>query len=219
MSNDIFQYILGCVYGGVNDQLSSAFVDNMCKTVPGEVSISTDIDSFAYVSHDVPLRNSNGLTIRSLYSSSYISDTGVTWSHDAYTKNVSVDVQRIPDVQLLKTEKLQVCICFPRIYQELATTESVSPSYHVPSNCHVQFVNLALLPSLGIIFDNSVVPVPLDYESAAHSGMGKSMYISMKELAKLEKAMKGIPSHNSGLISAFGDFFYNLRNGHKISIF
>ena len=114
MSNDIFQYILGCVYGGVNDQLSSAFVDNMCKTVPGEVSISTDIDSFAYVSHDVPLRNSNGLTIRSLYSSSYISDTGVTWSHDAYTKNVSVDVQRIPDVQLLKTEKLQVYLLLLR---------------------------------------------------------------------------------------------------------
>ena len=35
-------------------------------------------------------------------------------------------------------------------------------------------MNLALLPSLGIIFDNSVVPVPLDYGSAAHSGMGKS---------------------------------------------
>jgi len=108
ISNDIFQYILGCVYGGVNDQLSSAFVDNMCKTVPGEVSISTDIDSFAYVSHDVPLRNSCGLIVRPLYSSSYISDTGVSWSHVVYTKNVSVGVQRIPNVQLLKTEKLQV---------------------------------------------------------------------------------------------------------------
>ena len=67
-------------------------------------------------------------------------------------------------------------------------------------------MNLALLPSLGIVFDTSVVPVPLDYESAAHSGLGKSMYISMKELGRLEKAMKGIPSHNSGLNSVFGDF-------------
>ncbi|KAG1135665.1 hypothetical protein G6F37_013914 [Rhizopus arrhizus] len=121
--NDIFQHILGCVYDGASDQLSPAFVDNVCKAVPGEVSVSTDIDSFAYVSHDVPLRNSCGLIVRPLYSSSYMSDTGVTWSHDVYTKNVSVGVHRIPNVQLLKTEKLQVCICFPRIYQELATTE------------------------------------------------------------------------------------------------
>lgn len=106
--NDIFQHILGCVYDGASDQLSPAFVDNICKAVPGEVSVSTDIDSFAYVSHDVPLRNSCGLIVRPLYSSSYISDTGVTWSHDVYTKNVSVGVHRIPNVQLLKTEKLQV---------------------------------------------------------------------------------------------------------------
>ncbi|KAG1091441.1 hypothetical protein G6F42_019430 [Rhizopus arrhizus] len=206
--NDIFQHILGCVYDGASDQLSPAFVDNICKAVPGEVSVSTDIDSFAYVSDDVPLRNSCGLIVRPLYSSSYMSDTGVTWSHDVYTKNVSVGVHRIPNVQILKTEKLQVCICFPRIYQELAATEGVSPSYHIPSHYHVQFVDLVLLPALGIVFDTSVVPVPLDYESAAHSGMGKSMCVSMKEFARLDKAMKGILSHNSGLNSVFGDFFF-----------
>ncbi|KAG1444586.1 hypothetical protein G6F55_012267 [Rhizopus delemar] len=59
-----------------------------------------------------------------------------------------------------------------------------------------------------MIFDTSVVPVPLDYESAAHSGMGKSMYISMKEFAKLEEAMRGILSLNSRLNSVFGDFFF-----------
>ncbi|KAG1440091.1 hypothetical protein G6F55_013581 [Rhizopus delemar] len=36
ISNDIFKYILGCVYDGASDQLSPAFVDNMCETVHGE---------------------------------------------------------------------------------------------------------------------------------------------------------------------------------------
>ena len=69
-------------------------------------------------------------------------------------------------------------------------------------------MDLVLLPALSIAFDTSVVPVPLDYESAAHSGMGRSMYISMKEFARLEKAMNGILSHNSSLNSVFGDFFF-----------
>ncbi|KAG1140054.1 hypothetical protein G6F37_005813 [Rhizopus arrhizus] len=80
------------------------------------------------------------------------------------------------------------------------------PSY-LPGACYNRRY-LVLLPALGIVFDTSVVPVPLDYESAAHSGMGKSMYISMKEFARLDKAMKGILSHNSGLNSVFGDFFF-----------
>ncbi|KAG0781939.1 hypothetical protein G6F57_011920 [Rhizopus arrhizus] len=153
-----------------NSQASMGIEDFVDYSSNTSRQISNDI-----FHHGVPLRKSCGFIVRPLYSSSYISDTGVTWSHDVYTKNVSVDIQRNPNVQLLKTEKLQVCICFPRIYQELATTEGVSPSYHVPSNYHVQFVDLVLLPSLGIVFDNSVVPVPLDYEPAAHSGMGKSM--------------------------------------------
>lgn len=108
ISSNIFQYVLGCVNDGVSDELSPAFVDNMCEKVSGEVSIFTDVDSFAYVSDDLPLRNSAGLAIRPLYSSSYMSDTGITWSHDVYTNNVSVGVHRIPNVQILKTEKLQV---------------------------------------------------------------------------------------------------------------
>ncbi|KAG1541078.1 hypothetical protein G6F49_011972 [Rhizopus delemar] len=208
ISNDIFKYILGCVYDGASDQLSPAFVDNMCETVHGEVSISTDIDSFAYVSHDVPLRNSCGLIIRPLHASSYMSDTGVTWSHDVYTKNVSVGIHRIPNLQLLKSGQLQVCICFPRIYQGLVLTEGVSPSYHVPDHYRVQFVDLVLLPALDIAFDTSVVPVPLDYESAAHFGLGKGIHISMQEFTRLETAMRDILLHNSRLNSVFGDFFF-----------
>ncbi|KAG0926626.1 hypothetical protein G6F31_018325 [Rhizopus arrhizus] len=107
-----------------------------------------------------------------------MSDTGVTWSHDVYTKNVSVGIHRIPNLQLLKSGQLQVCICFPRIYQGLVLTEGVSPSYHVPDHYRVQFVDLVLLPALDIAFDTSVVPVPLDYESAAHFGLGKGIHIT-----------------------------------------
>ena len=101
-----------------------------------------------------------------------------------------------------------MCICFPRVYEELVLTEGLSPSHHVPDHYHVQFVDLVLLPALNIVFDTSVVPVPLDYVSAAHSGMGKGIHISMQEFARLETAMRGILLRNSRLNSVFGDFFF-----------
>ncbi|KAG1245309.1 hypothetical protein G6F68_015111 [Rhizopus microsporus] len=48
VSDDILQHILGCVYDNSSDQLSPVFVNNSCEPVPGDIRISTDIDSFAY---------------------------------------------------------------------------------------------------------------------------------------------------------------------------
>lgn len=112
VSDDIFQYILGCVYDNTSDQLSPVFVNNSCEPVPGDIRISTDIDSFAYVSSDLPLKHSCTLDIRPSYSSSYTSDTGVTWCHERYTNNVKVGVHKISNVQFLHSEKLLVIFFF-----------------------------------------------------------------------------------------------------------
>lgn len=111
-SDDIFQYMLGCVYDNTSEQLSPVFVDNSCAHVPGNIGISTDIDSFAYVSSDLPLKNACTLDFRPSYSSSYANDTGVTWCHERYTNNVKVGVHKISNVQFLHSEKLLVPFFF-----------------------------------------------------------------------------------------------------------
>ena len=112
VSDDILQHILGCVYDNSSDQLSPVFVNNSCEPVPGDIRISTDIDSFAYVSSDLPLKHSCTLDIRPPYSSSYTTDTGVAWSHERYTNDVKVGVHKISNVQFLHSERLQVLFFF-----------------------------------------------------------------------------------------------------------
>ncbi|EIE92022.1 hypothetical protein RO3G_16733 [Rhizopus delemar RA 99-880] len=208
VSDDILQHILGCVYDNSSDQLSPVFVNNSCEPVPGDIRISTDIDSFAYVSSDLPLKHSCTLDIRPPYSSSYTTDTGVAWSHERYTNDVKVGVHKISNVQFLHSERLQVAIFFPGIYREMVQTESARPSYFIPVLYHERFVNMVLLPALDIIFDTSVVPVPLDYQSAADFGLGKGISLSMEEVSQLISAMRGILSRNSSLSAIFGDFFF-----------
>ncbi|KAG0806593.1 hypothetical protein G6F16_010760 [Rhizopus arrhizus] len=208
VSDDIFQYMLGCIYDNTSEQLSPVFVNNSCTHVPGNIGISTDIDSFAYVSSDLPLKNACTLDFRPSYSSSYANDTGVTWCHERYTNNVKVGVHKISNVQFLHSEKLLVAIFFPGIYQEIVQTEGARPSYFMPAHYHEKFVNLVLLPALDIIFDTSVVPVPLDYQSAADFGLGKGITLSMEEVSQLISAMRGVLSRNSSLRGIFGDFFF-----------
>lgn len=122
VSDDILQHILGCVYDNSSDQLSPVFVNNSCEPVPGDIRISTDIDSFAYVSSDLPLKHSCTLDIRPPYSSSYTTDTGVAWSHERYTNDVKVGVHKISNVQFLHSERLQVLFFFlkKRILKKVA---------------------------------------------------------------------------------------------------
>lgn len=90
----------------------------------------------------------------------------------------------------------------------MVQTEGAHPSHYIPALYHEKFVNLVLLPALDIIFDTSVVPVPLDYQSAADFGLGKGITLSMEEVSQLISAMRGILSRNSSLSAIFGDFFF-----------
>ncbi|KAG1040012.1 hypothetical protein G6F43_012380 [Rhizopus delemar] len=90
----------------------------------------------------------------------------------------------------------------------MVQTEGARPSYFIPVFFHKRFVNMVLLPALDIILDTSVVPVPLDYQSAADFGLGKGITLSMEEVTQLISLMRGILSRNSSLSIIFGDFFF-----------
>ncbi|KAG1036410.1 hypothetical protein G6F43_013056 [Rhizopus delemar] len=90
----------------------------------------------------------------------------------------------------------------------MVQTEGARPSYLIPVFFHERFVNMVLLPALDIIFDTSVVPVPLDYQSAADFGFRKGITLSMEEMTQMISPMRGILSRNSSLSVIFGDFFF-----------
>ena len=73
-------------------------------------------------------------------------------------------------------------------------TKDAHPSYFIPALYHEKFVNLVFLPALDIIFDTSVVPAPLDYQSAADFGLGKGITLNMEEVSQLISAMRGVLS-------------------------
>jgi hypothetical protein len=70
--------------------------------------LSCDVDSFAYVGYQVPIRAVFGLVFRPAYYYSFKANRGVTWSHPQYTANVEVPANKVPNFHFLKNDRVNV---------------------------------------------------------------------------------------------------------------